>query len=100
MGREERSVQSQRTAATLAMESAGLTFRTTKNLDIVLHIEALVPAFGRTFWNFVEQGHYGTIDSAQARAWLDLSERKANGEPQMSGTIKEILARTAKAYMD
>jgi hypothetical protein len=29
------------TAATLAMEEAGLEFRATKDLDIVLHIEAL-----------------------------------------------------------
>ena len=37
------------TAATLAMESAGLEFRATKDLDIVLHIEALNPDFGKTF---------------------------------------------------
>jgi hypothetical protein len=36
------------TAATLAMESAGLEFRATKDLDIVLHIEALRPDFGKT----------------------------------------------------
>jgi len=29
------------TAATLAMEEAGLAFRATKDLDVVLHIEAL-----------------------------------------------------------
>ena len=34
------------TAATLTMERAGLDFRATKDLDIVLHIEALTPAFG------------------------------------------------------
>jgi hypothetical protein len=46
------------TAATLAMESAGLQFRATKDLDIVLHIEALDPAFGTRFWSFVERGGY------------------------------------------
>ena len=34
------------TAATLAIEEAGLEFRATKDLDIVLHIEALTPTFG------------------------------------------------------
>ena len=34
------------TAATLAMEEAGLEFRATKDLDIVPHIEALNSAFG------------------------------------------------------
>ena len=37
------------TAATLAMEQAGLEFRATKDLDIVLHIEVLNPAFGTAF---------------------------------------------------
>lgn len=46
------------TAATIAMESAGLAFRATKDLDIVLHIEALNPAFGKAFWSFVERGGY------------------------------------------
>lgn len=36
------------TAATLAMEGAGLDFRATKDLDIVLHIEALTASFGTT----------------------------------------------------
>lgn len=47
------------TAATLAMEDAGLDFRATKDLDIVLHVEALNAAFGATFWMFVEEGRYG-----------------------------------------
>lgn len=45
-------------AATAAMEEAGLDFRATKDLDIVLHIEALSPAFGTAFWTFVERGGY------------------------------------------
>ena len=46
------------TAASLTMEEAGLTFRATKDLDIVLHVEALTPAFGEAFWKFVEDGGY------------------------------------------
>lgn len=46
------------TAATLAMEEAGLEFRATKDLDIVLHIEALSSAFGNVFWSFIEAGRY------------------------------------------
>ncbi|MGB9332087.1 MAG: hypothetical protein WCB10_15085, partial [Steroidobacteraceae bacterium] len=46
------------TAATLAMTEAGLDFRGTKDLDIVLHIEAINPAFGDAFWSFVERGGY------------------------------------------
>lgn len=46
------------TAATLAMEEAGLEFRATKDLDVVLHVEALTTAFGETFWRFIEAGGY------------------------------------------
>ena len=46
------------TAASLTMEEAGLEFRATKDLDIVLHVEALTPAFGEAFWKFVEDGGY------------------------------------------
>jgi hypothetical protein len=46
------------TAATLAMEVAGLEFRATKDLDFVAHIEALSAEFGATFWTFVERGRY------------------------------------------
>lgn len=46
------------TAATLAMEEAGLEFRATKDLDIVLHVEALTPGFGVAFWKFIDSGGY------------------------------------------
>ncbi len=46
------------TAASLTMEESGLAFRATKDLDIVLHVEALTPAFGEAFWKFIEAGGY------------------------------------------
>lgn len=46
------------TAATFAMEQASLDFRATKDLDIVLHVEVLTPAFGEAFWAFVRAGQY------------------------------------------
>lgn len=46
------------TAATLTMEDAGLAFRATKDLDVVLLVEALTPTFGAAFWAFVQAGGY------------------------------------------
>lgn len=46
------------TAAWISMEEAGLPFRGTKDLDIVLHIEALTPEFEEKFWDFVRVGGY------------------------------------------
>lgn len=40
------------------MEDAGWSFARTKDLDVVLHVEALTLAFGVAFWKFVEEGGY------------------------------------------
>lgn len=64
------------TAATLAMEEAGLEFRATKDLDIVLHIEALSPSFGEVFWRFIEAGRY------EIRQASDTGRRRQEGPGQ------------------
>lgn len=46
------------TAAAIALNEEGMAFRTTKDLDIVLHLEALTPEFAETFWGFVQRGGY------------------------------------------
>jgi hypothetical protein len=46
------------TACDIAMTSAGLAFRATKDLDIVLCVEALDAAFVQAFWAFVHLGGY------------------------------------------
>jgi hypothetical protein len=45
-------------ACYLAMEEAGLDFRVTKDLDIVLCVEALDAEFVGVFWDFVKKGGY------------------------------------------
>lgn len=45
-------------AATLVMEEAGLEFRATKDLDVVLVVEMLDAAFVQRFWDFVQAGEY------------------------------------------
>ena len=46
------------TACDLAMDAAGIAFRATKDLDIVLCLEALDAAFVKAFWDFVHAGGY------------------------------------------
>jgi hypothetical protein len=46
------------TACDVLMAEAGLAFRATKDLDIVLLAETLTPDFGRAFWDFIRQGGY------------------------------------------
>jgi hypothetical protein len=45
-------------AVDVLMEQAGLEFRATKDLDVVLFVEALSAEFGELFWDFIEKGGY------------------------------------------
>lgn len=45
-------------ACEIVMEEVGLDFRATKDLDLVILVEALDAAFGERFWAFVEAGGY------------------------------------------
>ena len=55
------------TACDLAMEEAGLPFRATKDLDIVLCIEALDREFVEAFWNFIRRGGYQSQEKASGK---------------------------------
>jgi hypothetical protein len=66
------------TAATLTMEDAGLEFRATKDLDIVLHVEALTPAFGEAFWKFIDAGKY------------EIRQTSETGKPNFYRFIKPV----------
>lgn len=46
------------TACDILMHELGAPFRATKDLDIVLIIEALEASFGDRFWEFIENGGY------------------------------------------
>lgn len=57
-GYEEQYVLIGGVATYLALEDAGLEARATKDLDIVLCVEALTPAFGARMWAFIREGGY------------------------------------------
>lgn len=57
------------TACDLLMSEEGMEFRATKDIDIVLIIEAMTPEFGKKFWEFVVQAGYE-------------HKNKSNGMPQ------------------
>lgn len=45
-------------ACDVSFDKAGVNFRATKDLDIVLVIEALTKEFGQRFWQFIKEGKY------------------------------------------
>ena len=57
-GHEDNYVLIGGAASLLAMEEAGLEFRVTMDLDIVLCVEVLNVDFVRVFWDFVKAGRY------------------------------------------
>jgi hypothetical protein len=57
-GDETRYVLIGGVATQLVLEEAALPARATKDLDIVLCVDALAPAFGQKLWHFIEAGGY------------------------------------------
>lgn len=45
----------------------GLEFRATKDLDLVLIVEALDSAFHQRFWAFVAAADYASLERSEAR---------------------------------
>lgn len=58
VGHEHQYVLIGGAACDLVMDEVGLDFRATKDLDIVLIVEALDRAFAERFWEFIEAGDY------------------------------------------
>ena len=58
LGHEDQYVIIGGTACDLLMTSEGLDFRATKDIDMVLIVEAVDAAFGRRFWEYVIQAGY------------------------------------------
>ena len=46
------------TACDIYLDGAGFIPRTTKDIDMILVVEALTPSFVRRFWAFVQDGNY------------------------------------------
>lgn len=46
------------TACDLLMAEEGLNFRGTKDIDLVLIVEAVTPEFGKRFWDFIRNAGY------------------------------------------
>ena len=55
------------TASFLALDEAGIDFRATKDLDIVLCIEAFDPEFAKAFWDFVKAAGYAQQERSDGK---------------------------------
>ncbi|MBN4067718.1 MAG: hypothetical protein COA82_09425 [Alkaliphilus sp.] len=76
------------------MEEAGLDYRATKDLDIVLCIEALDKRFINQFWKFVSEGNYQIRKRATGEKCF---YRFTNPQNRNFPTMLEILSKKADA---
>ena len=56
------------TACDLIMENEELPFRATKDIDIVLIVEAITTEFGVAFWNYVKEAGYEHLNKSTGNA--------------------------------
>ena len=78
-------------ACTVAMQSVGIDFRATKDLDIVLCVEVLDADFAKAFWQFVREGRYENQEQAAGKRQLyRFTKPQTDGFPFML----ELFSRT------
>jgi hypothetical protein len=65
------------------MEEAGLPFRLTKDLDVVLLVELLDASFADAFWAFIETGGYERREKADGGKLYRFQRPSADDYPQM-----------------
>jgi len=71
------------TACDQVFSSAGLEFRATKDIDIILVVEALTADFVRQFWNFIKEGKYRIKQkSSEDRKYYRFLDPEDNSFPQ------------------
>lgn len=72
------------TACDLALTAAGLEFRATKDIDVVLCLETVDAEFGKAFWLFVKSGGYESLEApADERKFYRFTKPRADGYPVM-----------------
>ena len=54
-------------ACDIVFTSNDATFRATKDLDMVLIVEALSPEFGEKFWKFIDEGGYENCNTTSGK---------------------------------
>lgn len=95
MGYQDQYVLIGGAACDIIFEEQDTAFRATKDLDLVLIVEALTPAFGHRFWQFVRDGGYEhRAKSSGAPQFYRFDKPKAPGFPYMF----ELFSRAGDAF--
>jgi len=65
------------------LEQKGFNFRATKDLDIILVVEALSVDFVQRFWQFIRQGGYSIAQMGEQKKFYRFIQPTAPGYPKM-----------------
>lgn len=76
------------------MENAGLAFRATKDLDVVLFVELLDAGFAQAFWDFIAAGGYEVRARADGGQLYRFAKPKAHDYPHMI----ELFSRAPEGF--
>lgn len=68
-------------ACSLLLEAAGVQFRVTKDLDIVLCAESQTAQFVKAFWDFVRDGAYEAQQTGDTKQFFRFKKPKTLGFP-------------------
>lgn len=84
------------TACDLLMEHEELTFRATKDIDIVLIVEAITAEFGGQFWKYVKEAGYEHLNKSSGNAqFYRFTDPKSKEYPYMI----EIFSRNPESII-
>lgn len=90
-------------ACSLAMAEAGFGFRATKDLDIVLCVEALDSSFVAAFWDFIHKGGYRYRERSTGRKqYYRFHRPEVTGFPHMLelfSRVPDALSLTSKSHL-
>lgn len=90
-------------ACDLAMDEVGSEFRATKDLDIVLCVEAIDTSFVSTFWEFIQAGHYNNRQkSTGKKLFYRFDSPEDNAYPlmlELFSRIPDALSHTGMGHL-
>lgn len=70
-------------ACDISFDEIGADFRATKDLDVVLVVEALTKEFGQLFWEFIRKGGYQHRARSNGKPnFIVLKNRKIKNSPK------------------
>ena len=91
------------TACDLNFTDAGLEFRATKDIDIVLCLEAVDADFAKAFWEFVQAGEYASLEAPpEKRQFYRFNKPRVEGYPfmlELFSKVPELLGEDIAGHL-